>query len=503
MDAKKDIVPIIIAAGIALVVTGALKIFVPTGATNLGNNSASKKELPLPDIPLMVNQSSGTKQDRVLIVAKDIKKDTKITANNTAWKKWPRDAVQPYFIAKDDDGAVLNNGADYTNALKMWANSDIPAGVPLTMRMLTKEDPVEREKAKKAQLEAEKKKKEQEEREKEKGALIKKGMRAITFPIDSRSASSVSLISLGDYVDIIIMERVGNVTRAHKYSEVKVLAIDGVAKVEKQPSKEGGKNTSGFSSGKNITLEINESQVETMIRQVGNGGLILSVRSQMDLVESDKSKEEDEDFPDEITKENSKDDPNSNKKIKSPKGAKKTDKEGGRSNGASDNGESAQTNDELIKSIISLNNADASEALRKKEEDIRNEMMLMSCMNYSGGSSADALIGAQGNISALVNDLNSNTNSDNAEKGTSNKGNADKKSGDSSKRDSGNNPLKNDKSGDEKMIRKNPQTGKYEIVSGKIVGEDRGLEEKSVIIYRQLKAAAIKFDIDGRKIDGR
>jgi hypothetical protein len=48
---------------------------------------------------------------------------------------------------------------------------------------------------------------------------------------------------------------------------------------------------------------------------------------------------------------------------------------------------------------------------------------------------------------------------------------------------------------------KNVKTGRYEIVSGKIVGDEPEEESASVVIYRKMQADTIEFDKEGKKVD--
>ncbi|MDR0753478.1 MAG: SAF domain-containing protein [Holosporaceae bacterium] len=207
MRGKRDVLPIIIAVGVALVITGLVR-WIKFGSLTSDQENRTKKELSMPDIPLMARNTKKTLGDQVLVVTNAIKKDTKITIKDLTWKKWPKDAIQPYFIARDRGGAPLNNKSDYKDAMNMWAVSDIPTGVPLSMNMLTNADPKSIEE-KKRREEEERRKKEEEEKKKlqqEKDyTFIAKGMRAITFPVDQRSASSSSMLHPENLVDVLII----------------------------------------------------------------------------------------------------------------------------------------------------------------------------------------------------------------------------------------------------------------------------------------------------------
>ncbi|MDR0678225.1 MAG: hypothetical protein LBF44_01660, partial [Holosporaceae bacterium] len=289
MSGKKDILPIIIASGIALVVTGIVKFFMPEKRIVVNSEQKFTKELSMPNIPLMVQQEKEKEKQRVenqvLVTSKDIKKGGKVMLDSITWKKWPRDAMQPYFIAKDDQGKPLNNHEDYNNALKMWAAGDIPAGIPLTTRMLSAVDP-----QKLVEVTPKSEKIQKKKIEKRKGFSIRKGMRAITFSVDQKSANSSEMLHPGDLVDVLIIEQRSHEdakARIYKYEALKILAIDGDTKQKKEEDRGKSENTliGGLSSvgmmlfAKNVTLEIQEDMVEEMLRRAGNNGVILSLRN--------------------------------------------------------------------------------------------------------------------------------------------------------------------------------------------------------------------------------
>ncbi|MDR1560938.1 MAG: SAF domain-containing protein, partial [Holosporaceae bacterium] len=355
MKDKNNILPIIIAFVVAFAITALFRWLAPA---NTGNNQhIAKKEVSLPDIPLLVKEIKKTADVQVIIVARDIKKNERITLDNITWKKWPHDALQPYFIAKDEKGNALNNSADYANCLEMWAANDIQAGIPLSTRLLTKEDPrkkAEEEKKKKAAAE----KKKQAEQKKKEASIIRKGMRAITFSIDQRSASSSSLMSPGDIVDVLILEPKGDKIKTHKYKALKILAIDGITKttVEKKESNSGNflseaglTGVGGFLNPRNVTLEIKENMVDVMIKQASTNGVVLSLRPQLgphEKLEEEQRNEENVDLDD------------------------------------------INIKNELLRNIMSMNSVNSAETMlkikRQKEEEARNLSMLINSMNSIG-----------------------------------------------------------------------------------------------------------------------
>ncbi len=418
MGNKKDIVPIVMASAVALVITGVVRWMIPGGT--VVKQQPVKKELSLPDIPLMIkSEQKKIKEIQVLVTNSEIKKDERILQSKLSWRSWPSNAIQPYFIAQDSKGNPLNNKADYTNALNMWAKNEIPAGIPLTLSMLTSNDPAEVARKKKEAEEAEKAKKiEREKKEKEADTVIKVGYRAVPFQVDQRTPISKSMISPGDYVDVIINSFEGNKQRTHVYKALKIIAIDGVTKqqkVEKDGNNGGlfgsGIGLGGSSTPRNITLEVKENLVNVMLKQAGNNGITITVRSKSEKIEEDFEEED-----------------------------------------SLDEGYSPDTDNNLIKGIWNMGRSSSAEVLKESKRKRQEE---------------------EKNISALLHNM-SNFSAQMSQKG------------------------KDD-------IRASSQnSGKYEVVSGRIVSESDSKKEKEkddpVTIYRKLTPDEVQFYKDGKKV---
>lgn len=298
MGNKKDILPIVMASAIALVITGVVRWMMPGGTVI--KQQPLKKELSLPDIPLMIkSEQKKTKEIQVLVTNTTIKKDERIVQGKLTWKIWPANAVQPHFIAQDNKGTPLNNRTDYANALNMWAKSEIPEGIPLTLSMLTSNDPVEVARKQKEAEEAKKRK--QKEKEKKEDTSIKVGYRAVTFQIDQRIPIPSSMISPGDYVDVRISSFEGGKQNTHVYKGLRIIAIDG--RMKKQASEQENNNNSGglfgtgislggMSSPKNVTLEVKERMVDIMMKQAASNGITVMVRSQNEKIEETEMEEQ-------------------------------------------------------------------------------------------------------------------------------------------------------------------------------------------------------------------
>lgn len=307
MGNKRDIVPIVIASAVALVITGIIRWMIPTGSTII-KQQPIKKELSLPDIPLMIkSEQKKIKEIQVLVTNSEIKKDEKILQSKLNWKSWPSNAVQPYFIAQDSKGNPLNNKGDYVSALSMWAKSEIPAGIPLTLSMLTRDDPMEIARRKKEAEEAENARKAQlEKKKKEEEGAIKAGYRAVTFQIDQRTPISRSMIAQGDYVDVIINSLQGGAQKTYSYKALKILAIDGATKQPEREDNRGVFGLGGLSTPRNITLEIKEGLVNDMLKQAGNNGITVIIRGKNERIEEDFH-EDDTEKKDSLEEDNSSD----------------------------------------------------------------------------------------------------------------------------------------------------------------------------------------------------
>ena len=295
---KKELLPIAIASLIALVITAIVRIIIPRRG-HRRNPSITERSISMPEIPLAAikpDKKDEITEHYVLVSSRPIQKGDKITTGCVTWKKWPISAVQPHFIAKDKDKTPLNNVGDYEKAFGMWALSIIPTGVPITMDMLVEKDLEILAAKEKLQQKKEAIKREEEKRE---NAFIRKGMRAITFAVNQKSASSTSLLRPGDLVDILIMEQRGGQWHTYKYKALKILAIDGVTALETRSrclnnsdnaaaaEQINSKFAENRSPPRNITLEIEKELVETMLRQAASTGVILSIRSQAEEGEAD------------------------------------------------------------------------------------------------------------------------------------------------------------------------------------------------------------------------
>lgn len=441
---KKDLLPVIIAFVVALLITLIVRWLLPLGGGQVSSSNSSQKGIEMPKIPLMEKKEVKRKKKEidyfVLITSKEIKKNTKIGMKFLEWKKWPGDAIQNYFIAKDEHDTPMNNGADYSNAMNMWANTDIPNGIPLTMAMLTNTDPVAKAAKEKKKLEEEKKKKEEFERE---NAFIKKGMRAVTFSIDQRSAASSNMLKPGDLVDVLIMENRDGKTKTFKYNALKILAIDGVTKFDKNDNAEesglvSGLRSIGASTPKNVTLEIREDMVETMLRQTQNTGLILSLRSQNEKKKDTNTEDEGEESE-----------------------------------------EDSVTSMSVLNKILSINRADLTDDIRKIQEAKEQE-----------AQKAEIFLNS-------VNTLNNIENSIQEAKKRQAKAEEDAKKAEEEKN------KKEATSAESKMDRDSGEPN-YEVISGKIVGEEPKKEKEleSVIIYRKLTPSAVQFDETGKVVNG-
>lgn len=436
MNNKKDILPVIIASVVALLITIVVRLLLP-GGTFIQRKEPQQSEISIPKIPLIM-KSDVKKEVQVLFVSTKITKGSKVKENQLSWKKWPEEALQPYFIAKTEKGTALNNGADYSNALKMWAISDIPVGVPLTMQMLTNEDPVKKaeaalkakkeKEAKEAAIKAAQQKKIEEEKSKH---IIGKGMRAVTFNVNQQSAVSTSMMAVGDYVDIIIMQPHNGKNVTHKYSALKILAIDGIAEVKSTQKSmiESLGTINNIFSPRNITLEVRSDFVNAMLEQAGSNGVIVSLRNQDDEKEGQQP----------LVK---KEEASANGKLKE------------------------EEKEALLKNVVNMNRADSVERMKsiQHRENARQknlEELIHSMQSISNnGQFGPALKQQQADEKQSDESDEEESKDENAEESTK----EESEDGEESKKD---------RSG-----------GRMEMVSGKIVGEEQMPDPVKINIYK-------------------
>ena len=122
------------------------------------------------------------------------------------------------------------------------------------------------------------------------------------------------MMAPGDIVDVLIMEQRGEKIKSHKYVAIKILAIDGMDKFEKKSKGEKqdsgllgninlGSAVGGLLLPKNVTLEVREELVDIMLKQMGNGGITLSIRNQEEAIAEEEAGMEIEESADMITKD--------------------------------------------------------------------------------------------------------------------------------------------------------------------------------------------------------
>ncbi|MDR1551747.1 MAG: hypothetical protein LBS14_03660 [Holosporaceae bacterium] len=497
MDGRRDILPMIIAAAVALVVTVLVRWLISSNYVAPPEQRAQQKEVSMPDIPLMVKEMKKEKDGQVLVVAKDIKKDDKIIIANLSWKKWPQSAMQPYFIAKDEKDTPLNNKEDYNNALKMWAATNIPAGAPIAIRMLTKEDPAERKRKDEEEKKKEEEKKEKERKETEKSS-IRKGMRAVTFAVDQKSSGAASLLSPGDLVDILIITRLGGErARTYKYKSLRVIAIDG--RTLQEQSKKQQKKDDGLFSGlgkvgnllgpQNVTLEVKENLVEPMLRRAGNNGIILSVRNQEDQVDKDAGEEEldeDGDFAENALLQNMININRSSSSLEILERAKS-------SKDTAKRGQFA-----LIDSMYAIGGSGHRkklEASKRRKDEFSAVIQNMNKVNSA--KSAKDLLEKRQKITSIIQCFNSVGGGANIIRQMAREEQQEASSG---------------------VVKRRlpfPETGRYEVVSGKIRGKKKSKKEKKgtegdeeedarvVVIHRLLKSTEVPFDLNGKRVEAK
>jgi hypothetical protein len=382
--------------------------------------------------------------------------------------------------------------------------------------MLTEEDP-----AKKAQEESEKKKKEAEEKTKEEKKKtehgIRKGMRAVTFSLDQRSLASTSMLELGDFVDVLIMEEKEGKQKTHKYKGLKVIAIDGITQKEKEKERESLLSSAGLGSSvgniinimnaKQVTLEVKEVMVETMLKQAGQTGIIIAIRNQDELLNEE---EQDIDLGDgtAISVEN-----NILNEILAVNHHNSMDK----LLRAREQKESAANNVENIIDNINIANGMYSnravkalvnnnfEKIAKKAADDAKKAAEEEMKKTLEKAAGDAKKAAEEEMKkTLEKELKKIKKADSQDK---------TKSADAPADSAGINKISSAVSGGMQAAAKtlgigsaevdDALSGGFEIISGKIVGEEVKMdtEEKKATIYKKLTTQEVKFEEDGSIMD--
>jgi hypothetical protein len=239
---------------------------------------------------------------------------------------------------------------------------------------------------------------------------------------------------------------------------------------------DGLSSVSSLLSPKNITIEIKEDLVKELLQRLGNNGVILSLRNQNEIAEDEEGK---------VTEESGQNSKELDSVLHAM--AKMNQKDSAEILKKSRNKDKDFSI--LLDNINSAGTKNSKEILIKKQKDKRaaeqTEAMLIESINFSDKNvSKNALLESkkqkelsEANMSLILKSMNSIDGNNN-----------------------GNNIGKQINFSNKKLV-KNAKTGRYEIVSGKIVGEEPEEENSSVVIYRKLKADAVQFDGSGKKID--
>jgi pilus assembly protein CpaB len=217
---------------------------------------------PPPPPPAPVAQLETTD---VLIAAADVGLGNKVTAQDLRWQTWPAAAAGSNFIRKNERPDAINE------LVGSVARAPFSAGEPIREGKLVK--------ANGSGYMA---------------AILPQGMRAISVEISPETGAG-GFILPNDHVDVILTRRDKQAERSSGGAEVhtsevilpnvRVLAID-------QTVEE--KNGQRVVVGKTATLELSQSQAETLARSRQQGMLSLALRSLVDFNGKDQPETDDD-----------------------------------------------------------------------------------------------------------------------------------------------------------------------------------------------------------------
>lgn len=236
---------------VLIVLAGGFLIAVLVALLVQASLSGAKKEAPV--------VASEEPKVQIIVASKDIKIGTDLTEEHLKWQEWPKAAVFPGAIVKEDDKKP-------NEAVTGKVIRDVRAGEPITLSALVPETA--------ANLLA---------------ATLDKGKRAVAINVNA-SGMVGGFVGPGDYVDILLTYR-----RAVNYEgpenpeietmiernldslatetilqNIKVLAVDQSAARDEE---------GGVKVGKTVTLEVDYGSAEVLAVAMQMGTLSLSLRS--------------------------------------------------------------------------------------------------------------------------------------------------------------------------------------------------------------------------------
>ena len=257
----------------------------PIVITSASPNAQS--DVPPPK-PIIVEKKIILPAARVLVANIDIPMGKVIEPSDLAWEKWPKDGIRDIYYAQDDKGEILTPHNKLDKIVGHMVNRPINKGVPLTPDALI-----------------------QRQDRSLMAAMIKKGLRAITLPIEPRTIQG-DLFAPGDRVDIVA----GNKDNQIRINNVEILALDS----NTSPPAAGHTSANTESVARNsgsllavnqnqpkpiatpttVTLQVAPNQVEPLIKAARETGVALILRGFKEggdksppyLVEDAKAKEQ-------------------------------------------------------------------------------------------------------------------------------------------------------------------------------------------------------------------
>jgi pilus assembly protein CpaB len=193
-------------------------------------------------------EATQVQTTQVLVAAKAIAVGSKIMPGDLKWSGWPKDALDPSYMAHDTQPQALEDSAN-----GFIARAPLLPGEPVTNQKIIKSDG--------AGFMA---------------AVLTPGMRGVSVKV-SAEAGAGGFILPNDRVDVILTRKLGNDDQGVPsfrvmtvLRSIRVLAIDQTAKEE---------GDSNAIVGKTATLELTPKQAEVVSLAEAMGDIHLSLRS--------------------------------------------------------------------------------------------------------------------------------------------------------------------------------------------------------------------------------
>ena len=210
---------------------------------------------PSPSVPTQpeIVEEARTK---VLVATAPIGMGQRLSETNMAWMDWPKNAVREDYIQEENSPDAL------TEMQGVVARFEIFEGDPIRQQKLIRTD--------QGYL----------------SAVLDKGMRGVSIPVDASSASGGFIVP-NDHVDVLLTR--GNGVVETVVSNVRVLAINarlGEIGASGGPADPENPRAEVFGGSAIATLQLDPAQAETLVNAQQEGRLSLTLRSIVDFAQT-------------------------------------------------------------------------------------------------------------------------------------------------------------------------------------------------------------------------